>query len=317
MLSTYSFPVINAIVDPDNGNVSGIVEIKDGFTSPLIILSNYYAGDGSGNASTMDSFQYAGSDYVSISNAILSERQGISVDRLEGDVSSAIKTLRDSILNAKKDGMEKIFNKATSYDYINSLVMAVQEKMSALKSQLSSKTITPEMKAEIDSLKKTRDDLSNAVTKLESEAKKTGANINDLKKTINDMKKDNARLSKLLDKLGGADSVQAITEELTRLKKQVAQRDSRIKELETNGTARENKLKRMIEFMQNDPRYMTAKEIRDAYDNLFDSIRKSITSGDVRVSAQLAMIFNALNGKTGTEDMRAGTQSLRNLPIRQ
>ncbi len=295
--------LINALVD-DDYSVSNLKFNADGsYTSPLMVLANYYAGYQDGKDSTSDSFAYAGDDYVSLSKGILEGKQSV-LDAFEGDLPRAFKRLRDIIKGASENkNLKSLMTKALSYDYSNALVERMNDIINDYRNKVDSKEITPEIRAEIDRLVSKNKELSDAVSKLRKASEKSGNNAEALKAELNTLRKDNKEMARMLDSLGGADNIADISSYISQLERKVSNLDKKIADLKENGTARERYWKRKVEIMQNQPAYMTAQRLKEAWDNVYNSIDNEIRSGknDSRVSAQLALITNALNGKKGSK----------------
>lgn len=294
--------LMSHLVNAENGDVINITEENGQLTSPLIILSNYYSAADSNNAATKNSFAYAGDDYVQISQSILEQRQGLSIDRMEGNVGKAIRDLADSFRKAdSKEYLKNLFGKSNSYDWINSLVEAVNEKTEALKKAAESKEMTEDVRMYIDNLKTRYDERSKALDNLKRESRKKSATISSLKEQIAFLTNDNESLYQFLSYIDGLENMDDIRAEFERLESQLQYMQKKIDILTVNGTAREQMLKRKIEKMQNDPRYLAAREIRAKYRETFEQIRRLVRGGNQRVAAQLSDIYNTLNRKKGSE----------------
>ena len=293
---------INALINPEDGSVRGLQKDAEGrLTAPLIILANYYANYAEGKPTSKDSFAYADDTYLMISDSILRERQGISSDSLEGNVPEAIKKMRDTLRSVSEDkSLASLFSRATSFDYINSFAETFKAKIDELRSQLSSKEISPEIKKDIEALKKSRNDLEKTVKALEKKLEKAGNDKDKLSAAIKELREENKEQSHLIDRFGGRESLESIRDEMANMKRQIAQRDNRIKALETDSTARMQKLREKIRLMENLPAYMTAKELKEQHDSAIAAIKSRAASGNARVSGQLANILNALNKRKGT-----------------
>ena len=291
--------LIDALVD-DKGTPRFVTETKDGLylTSPLIVLSNFYSAKGMDVNKSNDSFSVASYEYLSLSQKQLRER--INPEETTDKATAAFINLFRMARNKMGNSfLGTYFSNRMSMSKADALLAAMSKKIDSLKKEASEVRENPETMKQLKESEKQVSKLQRTIERLQNALTESKGNITELKKKIREQAKDNEILLEWvseIDSLGTMEEIQARINDMQsqydalqrKHDRMIADRDAKIAEL-----------KKRIDYLQNHaPEIKTAREIRDEFDKIIESIRKRIDRGNARVSVQLKEIYDYLMSDT-------------------
>ena len=284
--------IINTLTTED-GLVADIHVLEDRYTSPLIELANYYSkADTANNFKNNDSMAFADDSYIDISYSILEENQPDDISFGPAESNQEIITKLFNIFTSNGLPKGSIFNKKSTEDFIDAVILTINNTIASLNRELDNLRISPDQKMELRKMKSEMKSYEDAKNRLEETIQKYKDNEAELNKQLSGLRKENKTINNILDIAGGKDAVKEINTKIKNL-------ENRVKKLTEERSARENELREQINYMENSPEYMTAKELKEAITGIINSTYKSLSTknADARVGANLSLIFNALRNK--------------------
>lgn len=284
--STDIINVINAMVD-ENGNVANVmINTDETYTSPLIELCNYYSRDVNENTpQNASSRMFAPEEYISVSERIL---ETVQPDVADADTVQLHSIIRNLINLFRKNNMSisTIFGKHTTPEFAEALLISINEKIRQKNAEIEKMhTVNDDMSREITTLRSEMKVLENSKKKIESAIERYSGK--ELEEEIKRLRKENRHLDSILEKAGGADSID-------QLNRRVSYLERRVNELTEQRNQREKQLLREIEILKNSPEMKTAEDIQKAKNEIIGALDRSIRKTDARVGQNLSRIFYQL-----------------------
>ena len=288
--------LFSALVDPD-GLPAGIVNTGEHYTSPLIELVNYLRGYSSGMIADDDSFSYAGDEFVAFSQDMLATRVNeLNEERFRND-EDPIPTLhytnedRWAIMDLVKlfhsagGTLADIFNRSTSANFVDALVSGIEDRIKKLKSEQQTARLAI-TEGEIPELNKQIAASKREISRLERV-------VRDYQDKNRDLRKENADLSRKIQKIG-TENYQETLDRIRQLEADIRSKERKIESIKERYTAQISEYQRQIDQITSSDSYKTAKEIKESYDALMNSMFRAASMGNKRLAVDLTRILNAL-----------------------
>ena len=298
-----------ALVDKENGIPAGLIDNGENTTSPLIVLSNYLAGYNGGKLADVDSFRYAGDRFVSFSRSMLADR----INELNRNRETPIPVIdggedryiisRLATLFAKAGGkLREVFNKSTSINFTDAIIASLDDKIRQLK----------ERKEQIYKDTASTDALNSEIKTLNRQIAALQRRIEDYQKSSAESAKKNSSLAtenrNLKNRIAeiGTENYMETLERIRDLERKLKAANDKLEKAKKDKKEAIAALESQIQQITSSDIYKTAKEIKQAFDDLQHRISRLSSSGDARLSVDLTRIVRFLSkasSKKIPEDM--------------
>ena len=298
-----------ALVDKENGIPAGLIDNGENTTSPLIVLSNYLAGYNGGKLADVDSFRYAGDRFISFSRSMLADR----INELNRNRETPIPVIdggedryiisRLATLFAKAGGkLREVFNKSTSINFTDAIIASLDDKIRQLK----------ERKEQIYKDTASTDALNSEIKTLNRQIAALQRRIEDYQKSSAESAKKNSSLAtenrNLKNRIAeiGTENYMETLDRIRDLERKLKAANDKLEKAKNDKKEAIANLESQIQQITSSDIYKTAKEIKQAFDDLQHRISRLSSSGDARLSVDLTRIVRFLSkasSKKIPEDM--------------
>ena len=297
--------LIDALVD-EKGIPRFITETKDGayYTSPLIVLSNFYSAKGENVNKSTDSFSVASERYLNLSQQLLKDKLqesgivNISKDNADAAFQSIFAKIRNKMGNPF---LQTYFENRVTMNKVEALSAALVKKIDSLKKQAEDTRKDPETIKKLMASEREVARLNESIAKLKEAAANSKGDISELKKQLQKALKDNDALKKVITDLNSIGSVADLNQKIQDLEHQADVERRKYERMIEARNLRIAELNKRVDYLLNHaPEIKTARELQEELDTIIKSIYSRANSGNKRVGQQLSEIYDFLSSDVNT-----------------
>ena len=295
-----------------NGRIEGIVWDNGIPRAALIELSNFFGGYSENKPGASSSREYAGSEYLDFSTDVLineyrSKNWDFDSDKERNkEINQANRYMKmnsevmynlAAAFRSAGQKLSSVFNKNTTSNLVDAIIESFKNKVEQLQGDLDTLRNNPPDSEEVKILNREIDAYRLETEKLQNR-------INDYHQSIADLRSENRKISRENEKLKKSEADILSDPEYTALKERVAdlgrKLSSKIAQVEAIKKNRDEQISTLlntIQMLKDSDVYKSAKEIQIEYNNLFDSLKNIIKSGNSRLSSDLNRIYDAVSSR--------------------
>lgn len=297
--------LIDALVD-EKGIPRFITETKDGayYTSPLIVLSNFYSAKGENVNKSTDSFAVASERYLNLSQQLLKDKLqesgivNISKDNADAAFQSIFAKIRNKMGNPF---LQSYFENRVTMNKVEALSAALGKKIDSLKKQAEDTRKDPETIKKLMASEREIARLNESIAKLKESAANSKGDISELKKQLQKALKENDALKKVITDLNSIGSVADLNQKIQDLEHQADVEKRKYERMIEARNLRIAELNKRVDYLLNHaPEIKTARELQEELDTIIKSIYSRANSGNKRVGQQLSEIYDFLSSDVNT-----------------